>query len=79
MQNRKFKNREFINEELNKKPQVYTFIMHTALGFDCEINKECYSDEEYAAFSAKLMHHVIMNTLFHNPNSPIVKSVKEKN
>ncbi len=78
MQNKKFKNKEFINKSLKNKPTVYTFVMHTALGFDCEISKECNSEEEYATFSAELLHHVIMNTLFHNPNSIIAKARKEQ-
>ena len=69
MQNKKFKDKEYIKEELNKKPQVYTFVMHTILGFECEISKECNSYEEYVAFATALGSHIITNALFHNSNS----------
>ncbi len=77
MQNKKFRDRNFISQENTKQTKLYTFVLHTALGFDCEISKEFDSDDEYASFVAKLGHHVLTNALFYNPDSPIVKARKE--
>ncbi len=77
MQNKKFRDRNFISQENTKQTKLYTFVLRTALGFDCEISKEFNSVEEYAAFAAKLSQHVFTNALFYNPDSPIVKARKE--
>lgn len=63
MQNKKFRDKNFLSQASSTELKAYTAVLHTACGFDCEITKECRSLEEFKEFILRLSNLMIMNAL----------------
>lgn len=64
MQNKKFRDKNFLSQASSTELKAYTAVLHTIYGFDCEVTKECKNLEEFREFMLMLSKLMIMNTLY---------------